>query len=175
MRSAGSLQRQGLNDRWSGVSMSYGIDSLTNPPAVTIEVASDSCGVPVQLITEYVCEGLVIPLRSDSGTPYFSELDYLWITTLKRLQDEAHLSLGRIRELIQGRCACWKFRHCEFHNSKDCPMTSDPATPCWVNRASWHILASYPCYSCLAYRTLPYCAGIGAVLHGAASGASSAG
>ena len=111
-------------------------------------------------------EGLLIPLKSENGTKYFTDLDYQWIETLQRLQQEAHLSSEAIRSLMLGRCGCWKFRHCEFHNTKECPMTTDPSRPCWVNRASWHILASYPCYSCLVYRTLPCCAGIGTVLHG---------
>lgn len=154
--------------------MSYGIDGpLTHPPSewVTIDVAARRCSVPVEEIEEYTREGLLIPLKSDGGILHFTDLDYRWISTIKRLRDEAHLSFDGIRELLLGRCGCWKFRHCEFHNTKECPLTKDPSQPCWVNRASWHVLASYPCYSCLVYRTLPYCAGIGAVLHGAPSAA----
>jgi len=154
--------------------MSYGIDGLlTQPPAewVTIDTASARCKVPIDQIEEYVQEGLLIPLKSNNGILHFTNLDYQWIDTLKRLQDEAHLSCDGIRKLILGRCGCWKFRHCEFHNTQECPMTRDPLKPCWANRAAWHVLASYPCYSCLVYRTLPYCAGVGAVLHGCPSAA----
>jgi len=151
--------------------MSYGIDSrLTKPPAecVSIHSAAVTCHTPVEQIEEYVREGLIIPLKSENGIKYFTDVDYQWIETLQRLQLEAHLSCEAIRSLMLGRCGCWKFRHCEFHNTNECPMTTDPSRPCWVNRASWHILASYPCYSCLVYRTLPYCAGIGTVLQGSA-------
>lgn len=158
--------------------MSYGIDaSLTQPPSewVTIDVAAARCNVPADQIEEYVREGLLIPVKSDHGILHFTNLDYQWIATLKRLQGEAHLSLDGIRQLLLGRCGCWKFRHCEFHNTQECPMTKDPSKPCWTNRAAWHVLASYPCYSCLVYRTLPYCAGIGAMLHGCPSAARSEG
>ena len=152
--------------------MSYGIinSPLVQPPAewVTIDVAASRCNVTVEQIEEYTREGLLIPLKAKDEL-HFTDLDYLWITTLKRLRDEAHLSFDDIRHCMLARCACWKFRHCDFHNTAECPMTTDPSKPCWVNRASWHILASYPCYSCLVYRTLPYCAGIGAVLHGSAA------
>ena len=153
--------------------MSYGIDSrLTQPPTecVPIHTAAVTCHVPVERIEEYVREGLLIPLKSENGTPYFTDLDYQWIDTLRRLQQEAHLTCDGIRKLMLGRCGCWKFRHCEFHNTAECPMTKDASRPCWVNRASWHVLASYPCYSCLVYRTLPYCAGIGTVLRGSSAG-----
>jgi len=149
--------------------MSYGIDSqLTQAPAerVPLNLAADRCHVRIEQIEEYIREGLLIPLRSDHGVPHFSALDYHWIDTLQRLRGEAHLSCEAIRQLILGRCGCWKFRHCEFRDTLHCPMTTDPSKPCWANRASWHVLASYPCYSCLVYRTLPYCASIGKVLHG---------
>jgi len=154
--------------------MSYGIDrSLTQPPSecVPIDVAASHSNVPVEKIEEYVHEGLLIPQKSNNGILHFTDLDYRWINTLKRLQDEAQLSFDGIRKLILGRCGCWKFRHCEFHNTQQCPMTKDPSKPCWANRAAWHVFLSYPCYSCLVYRTLPYCAGIGGVLDGSASAA----
>ncbi|MGB9236734.1 MAG: helix-turn-helix domain-containing protein [Terriglobales bacterium] len=154
--------------------MSYGIESpLTQLPAecVTSDVVASRCNVPVQQIEEYVREGLLIPLKSDRGVQYYTDLDYRWINTLKRLREESRLSFDGIRELLLARCGCWKFRHCEFHNTRECPMTRDSSKPCWANRSMWHVLVSYPCYSCLVYRTLPYCAGIGAVLHGAARGA----
>jgi len=152
--------------------MSYGIEGpLTQPPSewVTIDAAASRCNVPAAVIEEYVREGLLIPLKSNDGSLHFTDLDYRWIQTLRRLQGEVHLSFDGIRALILGRCGCWKFRHCEFHNTRECPMTKDPSKPCWVNRASWHVLASYPCYSCLVYRTLPYCAGIGSALYGCPS------
>jgi hypothetical protein len=151
--------------------MSYGIDGpLTHPPSewVTIDVAASRCDVTVDQIEEYVSEGLLIPLTSSGGVLHFTNLDYRWIGTIKRLRDEAQLSFEDMRRLILGRCGCWKFRHCEFHNTQQCPMMKDPSRPCWANRAAWHVLASYPCYACLVYRTLPFCASIGAVLHGAA-------
>jgi len=158
--------------------MSYGIDvPLTQPPSecVSIEVAANYSNVPVDQVKEYVREGLLIPLKSSNAILHFTDLDYRWIGTLKRLQDEAHLSFDGIRKLIIGRCGCWKFRHCEFHDTRACPMTRDPSQPCWANRAAWNVFVSYPCYSCLVYRTLPYCASIGAALHGAPSGPRHAG
>jgi len=154
--------------------MSYGIESpLPIAPSewVTIDVAAGRCHLLPEKLEEYVHEGLVVPFKSSNGVVYFTDLDYSWINTIKRLREEAHLSFDGIRGLLLARCGCWKFRHCEFHNTRDCPLTKDPSKPCWANRAEWHVLAAYPCYSCLVYRTLPLCGSVKAVLHGSPCGA----
>jgi len=156
--------------------MSYGIQSPlpeTLAECVTIDAAASRCNVTAEQIEEYAREGLLIPFKSSNGILYFTDLDYGWISTIKRLREEARLSFEGIREILVGRCGCWRFRHCEFHTAKGCPLTKDASQPCWVNRAEWHMLVSYPCYSCLVYRTLPVCGAVTAVLHGSAAGAGS--
>ena len=149
--------------------MSYGVESSLSFPLenrVTIETAAAHSGISVDELKEYEREGFLIPLESRDGTSYYTELDYGWMKILRRLREEAQLSPDAIRELLLTRCGCWKFRHCEFHNTKQCPLTLDASKPCWVNRKAWSVLASYPCYSCLVYRTLPLCGALRAVLHG---------
>jgi len=155
--------------------MSYGIESpLSQPPTcVTAEVAASRCNIAAEQIAEYAREGLLIPYKTSNGISYYTNLDYQWIVTIKRLREEAHLSFESIRGLVLGRCGCWKFRHCEFHTTRECPMTRDPSQPCWANRALWSVFVSYPCYSCLVYRTLPLCGAVRAVLHGSAPERSS--
>jgi len=148
--------------------MSYGIESLHPEPfsqCVTIDVAASRCNVLAEQITEYAREGLLIPLKTSNGISYYTNLDYEWICTLQRLRDEAHLSFDSIRRLLIGGCECWKFRHCDFHNVNACPMITDPSKPCWANRALWSVFVSYPCYGCLAYRSLPRCGAVRSILH----------
>jgi len=150
--------------------MSFGIEcELPRPPAgcVTREEAARHCGVSVEEITQYEREGLLISLASADEFPYYTEHDYPWIHTLKRLCEEAHLSFDGIRSLLLSRCGCWQFRRCEFHNTKGCPIMTDPSRPCWDNRARWSVLMSHPCYECVVYRSLPACASVRSVLHGA--------
>ena len=150
--------------------MSFGIeDSLPQPPAgcVTSEEAARHCGVSVEEIVEYEKEGLLVFLPSSNGIEYYTEHDYSWIHTLKRLRVEAHLSFEDIRHLLTSRCGCWQFRHCGFHKTEGCPIITDPSIPCWANRARLSVLVSHPCYECVVYRSLSACAAVRAVLHGA--------
>jgi MerR HTH family regulatory protein len=149
--------------------MSFGIeDALPHPPAgcVTSEEAARHCGLALEEITQYEQEGLLISLRSGDGTSYYTEHDYPWIHTLKRLREEAHLSFAEIRHLLTSRCGCWQFRHCGFHKTEGCPIMTDPSRPCWANRAKLSVLVSHPCYECVVYRSLAACAAVRSVLHG---------
>jgi hypothetical protein len=139
---------------------------LPSPPAGCLnrEDAARRFGVAVGQLEEYTGEGLLISLKSSSGDPYYTDRDCEWCNTIKRLRAEAHLSFARIRSLITSRCTCWKFRHCGFQGGNECPVTSDASQPCWVNRARWSVLVSYPCYCCIVYRSVPKCEALRAVL-----------
>lgn len=148
-------------------SVSYGIEGpLPSPPVgcFNSEAAALRFGVPTDQLEAYVREGLLISLRSSSGAAYYTDRDCEWSNTIRRLREEAHLSLDGIRELLVSRCTCWKFRHCEFHGKNECPVTSDATEPCWVNRARWSVLVSHPCYCCVVYRSAPKCEALRAVL-----------
>lgn len=153
--------------------MSYGIESpLPHPPVgcFKIGVAASRFGVTADELKEYARAGLLISLKSNGGVAYYTDLDCQWINTVRRLREEAHLSLEGIRQLLVSRCTCWKFRHCDFHAKNECPVTTDPSKPCWVNRARWSVLVSYPCYCCIVYRSAGKCEALRAVLDRAAFG-----
>ena len=155
--------------------MSNGIESPPpRPPegCFGLEAAARHFGVRASQLKECTREGLLLSLKSSRGKLYYTDRDYEWIHTLRRLREEAHLSFEGIRTLLASGCTCWKVRHCDFHSKKECPVTSDPSKPCWINRGMWSVLASYPCYSCIAYRSAPQCEALRAVLNAHLSGAS---
>jgi hypothetical protein len=155
-----------------GASHEFRIEgALPRSPAgcVTREEVAGHCGLSVEEINQYEKEGLLISLPSGNGLSYYTEHDYLWIHALKRLRAEARESFAEIRQLLLSRCHCWQFRHCEFHDTKGCPIMTNLSEPCWVNRAKLSVLVSHPCYSCVVYRSLPACAAIRSVLYGADS------
>lgn len=152
--------------------MIYGNESwFGQAPAgcVTGAVAASRWKIPAEQIEEYAREGLLIPLKSRNGVPYYTDADYAWIKTIQRLREEAHLSLKGIRELVLGGQTCRELRRCEVHNTESCPRIADASKPCWVTRASWNLLGFYPCYSCLAYRTLPFSEAVREALEGVSS------
>ncbi|MGA2002337.1 MAG: helix-turn-helix domain-containing protein [Terriglobales bacterium] len=153
--------------RTTMLATSYGIEiGPPHPPddCFRRDVAARRFDVSVNQLKEYAREGLLISLKSRRGIPYYTDRDSRWASALKRLQEEAHLSCDGIRQLLVSRCTCWKFRHCEFHGKAECPVTTDPSKPCWVNRAKWSVLVSHPCYSCIVYRSAPECEALRAAL-----------
>jgi len=154
------------------VGMCYGIERpLPHPPegCVRIETAARHFDVPVGQLKEYAREGLLIPLKSSRGIRYYTDSDRLWVSTIGRLRQEAHLAFDEIRQLL-AQCPCWKIRGCDFHSKNECPITSDLSKPCWVNRAMCSALGSNLCYSCTVYRSAPQCEALNALLTVPASG-----
>jgi hypothetical protein len=137
--------------------MMYGIDrTRPNPPHGCLRIGAAACrfDVSVEQLKAYSREGLLIPLQTSCGVHYYTDDDYLWISTIGHLLHEAHLSFGDIRQLLAQR-SCWQIRHCDFHTKGLCPLITDSSKPCWINRARCAVLCSYPCYSCTAYRSVP--------------------
>ncbi len=126
------------------------------------EMAARQFGVSVEELEQYAREGIVISLKTEWGARYTLS-DYRWVATVRRLVGEARLSFDDIRHML-ARCACWKFRHCDFHSRQNCPLIKDTDKPCWINRSKCSFLTSYPCYSCIVYRSAPDCDGIRAQL-----------
>ena len=153
--------------------VSYGIESPPPRPPVgclKIEAAARRFGVTPDQLKEYAREGLLVSLKSTRGDLYYSDRDYRWINTVRRLVEEAHLSPAGIRQLLVSGCVCWKLRHCGFHSKNECPLIADPSKPCWVNRALCLAVCSCPCYCCTVYRSAPECEALRAMLGPSASG-----
>jgi MerR-like DNA binding protein len=145
--------------------MNYGIERAYPSPqeeALATETAARQFGVSVEELEQYTREGILISLKTDEGARYTLS-DYRWVAMVRRLMREARLSFEDIRHML-ARCQCWKFRHCDFHSRQNCPLIKDTTKPCWINRSTCSFLTSYPCYSCIVYRSAPDCEGIRAVL-----------
>ena len=154
--------------------MRYGIERAYPDPqekCLGIETAAQQFGVSVGDLEQYAREGLLIPLKNN-GSSYYTESDDRWVSTLKSLVGEAHLSFDDIRHLLS-HCPCWKYRHCDFHSKSVCPLNQDPSKPCWINRKMCTVLSSYPCRFCIVYRSAPECESIRAVLSTPTLGISS--
>ncbi len=139
--------------------MDYGVESAFSHPlekGFRVETAARHFNLPARVLKEYVRQGLLIPLKWSQGEFYFTEKDSVWIDAITQLLDEGHLTYAGIRERL-ACCSCWQIRHCDFHGKDGCPLISDASKPCWVNRAKYTILCSYPCYGCRVYRSAPTC------------------
>jgi MerR family transcriptional regulator, heat shock protein HspR len=110
--------------------------------------------ISVDLLRLYEREGLLIPLKSRSGTRYFMEDDFPWIETILRLVRQARLNFAGIRHLL-ALYPCWQVRRCGFESKKNCPVISDASRPCWANRAICPVVCAQDCYFCQVYRSAP--------------------
>jgi MerR family transcriptional regulator, heat shock protein HspR len=119
--------------------------------------------ISVDLLRLYEREGLLIPIKSPKGTRYFTEADYVWITTVLRLVREARLNFAGIRHLL-ALLPCWELRECGFPKKQDCPTVKDATSPCWTSGACCQTAGVKDCYNCPVYRSAPACENLRALL-----------
>ncbi len=132
-----------------------------NGARIKIGAVAKHFKISVDLLRLYEREGILIPLKSPKGTRYFTEKDYLWIETILRLVREARLNFAGIRHLL-ALLPCWEIRNCGFEKRASCPVTKDPTSPCWNNKACCQ--DSQECYTCPVYRSAPACENLNALL-----------
>jgi hypothetical protein len=109
--------------------------------------------VSVDLLRLYEREGLLIPLKSEKGTRYFTTLDYPWIATVLRLVREARLNFAGIRHLL-ALLPCWDIHGCGADRKHECNVVKGASTPCWVDQKCCR---SGDCYLCDVYRAACQC------------------
>lgn len=131
--------------------------------AIKIGTVARHFTVSVDLLRLYEREGLLIPIKSQKGTRYFAERDYLWIGTILRLVREAGLNFAGIRRLL-ALLPCAEIRGCSYQRKQDCPVLREAAMPCWANRACACSGSANDCYSCPVYRSAPSCENLKALL-----------
>ncbi len=132
-----------------------------NGTKIKIGAVAKHFKISVDLLRLYEREGILIPLKSEKGTRYFTEADYLWIGTVLRLVREARLNFAGIRHLL-ALLPCYEIRNCGHEQREKCPITKDPTTPCWNNKAC--CTDARECYTCPVYRSAPACQNLRALL-----------
>ena len=108
--------------------------------------------VSVDLLRLYEREGLLIPLRSERGSRYFTDRDCRWVGMLLRLVRESGPNLARLRRLLS-LLPCWKIRGCAFRRKRGCPFIKTSTAPCWMNKHN--CISDVDCYFCPVYRSAP--------------------
>lgn len=117
--------------------------------------------ISVDLLRLYEREGLLLPVKSNKGTRYFTARDFEWISTLLRLVRESGLNFAGIRHLL-ALLPCWNLNRCEDSKLESCPTKLSGSTPCWA--AENCCRAERECYECAVYRMAPNCANLKVLL-----------
>src|SRR6185369_17435184 len=93
--------------------------------------------ISVYLLRLYEREGLLLPVKSNKGTRYFTARDFEWISTLLRLVRESGLNFAGIRHLL-ALLPCWNLNRCEDSKLESCPTKLRGSTPCWAAENCCH-------------------------------------
>jgi DNA-binding transcriptional MerR regulator len=108
--------------------------------------------ISVDLLRLYEREGLLLPIKSNKGTRYFTARDFDWISTLLRLVRESGLNFAGIRYLL-ALLPCWNLNSCDDSKLGSCPSKLNAAAPCWA--AETCCQKEQDCYNCAVYRMAP--------------------
>jgi len=114
--------------------------------------------ISVDLLRLYEREGLLLPMKSNKGTRYFSPRDFEWISTLLSLVRESGLNFAGIRHLL-ALLPCWSLNRCDDAKIGGCPTRLSASNPCWAVEGG-HCHAAHDCYNCSVYRLAPNCANL---------------
>ncbi len=114
--------------------------------------------VSVDLLRLYEREGLLLPIKSNKGTRYFTTQDYEWISTLLHLVRESGLNFAGIRYLL-ALLPCWTVNRCSDAGIAACTAKQSADTPCWAANER-PCQQDRDCYGCTVYRLAPNCANL---------------
>jgi DNA-binding transcriptional MerR regulator len=131
------------------------------PVLIKIGTVARRFDISVDLLRLYEREGLLIPVKSDKGTRYFTDRDFDWISTLLRLVREAGLNFAGIRNLL-ALLPCWDLESCVAANKGVCPAKDRAQEPCWIEHSCCQ--PARECYTCEVYRMSPSCSNLRTLL-----------
>lgn len=87
--------------------------------------------ISVELIRRYESEGILIPVKTDTGHRVFYESDIHWIHCIRRLIKEQGLNIEGIRRML-ALMPCWELRPCSAQEKEACPAFLGAIKPCWL-------------------------------------------
>jgi len=121
-------------------------------PVIKIGAVARHFGVSPDLLRMYEREGLLLPVKSQYGTRFYTAADLPWIGQLLRLVREARLTLSQIRRVLAG-IPCDEGLQCG-ERKQACDEERDRAWPCWRDSTPCGTTAD-DCYACSVYRAAP--------------------
>jgi len=120
-----------------------------------IGLAAEKAGVSVHLLRVYEREGLIIPVRTETGRRLYSDLELVKVGCIRRMIKEYGLNFAGIRRLL-ALLPCWKMRSCDDHVKEECSSFKVSDRPCWATEEKCaHPLPS--CRDCIVYRSVVDC------------------
>jgi MerR family transcriptional regulator, heat shock protein HspR len=124
---------------------------------------ADLLGVSVPTLRLYEREGLVLPLRRDSGHRLYSDADIQRLHCIRRSITQEKIGIAGMRRVLS-LIPCWALKGCSAASRAACPASRSHDTPCWslANRPAECTDAD--CRSCAVYTMAADCSALKTLL-----------
>jgi MerR family transcriptional regulator/heat shock protein HspR len=127
------------------------IESIKDDPVISIGTLAKKVGLSVSAVRKYEAEGLIVPLRTDSGRRLFSQEDVNRVRHIQHMIQDLGLNLEGIRR-IQAVLPCWNLIPCDPQVRDACPAYKDSGRPCWTIKVNECAAQGNECRRCIVYR-----------------------
>lgn len=108
-------------------------------------------GVSVATLRLYEREGLIIPIRKDSGHRLFSASDIRRLRCVRATINDLKISIEGMKRML-ALIPCWSVLNCPEDLRETCPAFTATDTPCWmVNDKVWDCRTA-DCRQCVVYQ-----------------------
>lgn len=133
-------------------------------PVLTIGVVAAEVGVSAQAIRLYESEGLVLPVKTETGRRMYSIHDVERLKCVRRMINEHGLNIAGIRRLM-AMIPCWEYRGGLDPDCRSCRVYNEMIGPCWSVRDKGAKCDGNDCRECNVYRLDVRCDDLKQVVH----------
>lgn len=108
-------------------------------------------GVSVATLRLYERDGLIIPLRKESGHRLFSASDIRRLRCIRATINDLKISIEGMKRML-ALIPCWSVLQCPEDLRETCPAFTATDSPCWmVNDKVWECRTA-DCRQCVVYQ-----------------------
>jgi MerR family transcriptional regulator/heat shock protein HspR len=108
-------------------------------------------GISVATLRLYEREGLLIPVRKNSGHRLFSASDVRRLRWIRATINDLKISIEGMKRML-ALIPCWRILNCPEDLRETCPAFSATHIPCWmVNDKVWECRTA-DCRKCVVYQ-----------------------
>jgi MerR family transcriptional regulator/heat shock protein HspR len=120
-------------------------------PILTIGAIASQLRVAVQTIRMYEKQGLILPLRTQTGRRMYSLNDLEKLRCIRRLITEEGLNINGIKKLM-AMIPCWDFKGGLDSDCLNCHAYIKVIGPCWSVREVGAKCNNMECRTCEVYQ-----------------------
>lgn len=134
-------------------------------PVLTIGVVAKKLGLSVQTIRLYEEEGLILPLRTESGRRMYSMHDVERLHCMRKMITGNGMNIQGIKRMLS-LLPCWEFKGGLDDECRNCPSYYKVEGPCWSIKDVGEKCQNVECRDCAVYKMQLNCEKFKEVIYG---------